>query len=199
MGICTVPDWECVGRIGSHLGGFSKLFIYLFIHFGFTARLVGILVPWPGIKPRFMAVKARVLHHWTTREFLEVFFYLHFKIFECICFLLLLQKNYHTYSGLKQQFIILKLCGWKLWLNLTELKSRYQQDCVLWRLCILAFSRFWRSFPHPVSQHFQSQQCLILTLNHLTFCQSHIYDSLFLSPSYFLLLWSHWTHSDNKG
>ena len=45
MGICTVPDWECVGRIGSHLGGFSKLFIYLFIHFGFTARLVGILVP----------------------------------------------------------------------------------------------------------------------------------------------------------
>ena len=44
-------------------------FFCLFVCFGRTVRLVGILVPWPGIEPRPTAVRALNPNHWTAREF----------------------------------------------------------------------------------------------------------------------------------
>ena len=45
----------------------ARLFCFFFFRPSHAAR--GILVPWPGIEPRPLAVKARSPNHWTAREF----------------------------------------------------------------------------------------------------------------------------------
>ena len=50
-------------------------FIVTYLFIGHSEQLVRIFIPWPGIKPRPSAVKARSPDHWTTREFPVIFFF----------------------------------------------------------------------------------------------------------------------------
>ena len=70
------------------------IYIYIYIYIFFFLKIVlafyvyfwphyvacGILVPWPGIKPRFMAVKAQNPNHWTAREVPEKSIFYRYRI-----------------------------------------------------------------------------------------------------------------------
>ena len=60
--------------------------------FGHLMWLVGILVPQPGIIPRFMAVKALSLNHWTTREFPHMLEFL-FKQICSFCYIVVYRDD----------------------------------------------------------------------------------------------------------
>ena len=68
-----------VDRLSLYWVCYKYCFCFSFWFFGLEA--CGILSPWPRIQPAPSALEGEVLHHWTTREFLNH----EFRIFEFFC------------------------------------------------------------------------------------------------------------------
>jgi len=59
---------------------FCLFFLFILVSFGHAVQLGRILVPQPGMEPVTLALEARSLTYWTTREVLSrLYFYFHFQ------------------------------------------------------------------------------------------------------------------------